>query len=77
MSGRWELAVFCWILSLVRYIFSIATTIKDIEIGDQTEFDARFKWMIIIVLAAGAVNDILIAACLSFYLSRGRSGITR
>lgn len=76
MSGRWELAILCWTLSVLRYAFSLVATAKEIQVGNQIEFNAQFKWIIILVLAVGAVNDILIAAGLSLFLSKSRSGIT-
>ena len=74
MSGRWEIAVVCWTLSIVRLVFSLVATGEEIEIGQQDEFNAQFKWIIILVLAIGAVNDVLIASGLTFYLGKNRSG---
>ena len=77
MSGRWELAVICWSLSAVRYVTSLTAAAEEIKISVQTEFNSQWKWIIIFVLAVGAVNDILIALGLGFYLSRNKSGISR
>ncbi|PAV21571.1 hypothetical protein PNOK_0152800 [Pyrrhoderma noxium] len=76
MSGRWELAVICWSLSAVRYVTSLTAAAEEIKISVQTEFNGQWKWIIIFVLAVGAVNDILIALGLGFYLSRNKSGIS-
>ncbi|EJD00103.1 uncharacterized protein FOMMEDRAFT_159715 [Fomitiporia mediterranea MF3/22] len=75
MSGRWELSILCWTLSVLRYVASLVATAEEIKIKNQVAFNAKFKWIIVLVLAVGAVNDVLIAAGLSLYLSKSRSGI--
>ena len=77
MSGRWEIPIVCWMLSALRLAASLAATGEEFRVPQQAEFNARFRWLITLVLASGACNDILIALSMSYFLSRGRSGIKR
>lgn len=77
MSGRWEIATLCWALSTVRGVTSIAVVIKEIQFASQSDFNANLAWLIDLVLAVGALNDVLIAAGLSFYLISSRTGLKR
>ena len=77
MSGRWEFATVCWSLSAVRYVILIIAAVEEIRISVQTEFNDTWKWIVVFVLAIGAVNDILIALGLGYYLSKNKSGISR
>ena len=77
MSGRWELAVVCWSLAIVRYVVVLLTEVEEIKIPVQEDFNVKWKWSIVATLGISAVNDILIALGLGFYLSRNKSGISR
>ena len=77
MSGRWELAVVCWSLAIVRYVVVLLTEVEEIKIPVQEDFNVKWKWSIVTTLGISAVNDILIALGLGFYLSRNKSGISR
>ena len=68
MSQRWELAIVCWLLSLLRYAMAMLAMAEDLRIPSQLVFDAQWNWTITIVLAVGAANDILIAAGLTYFL---------
>ena len=77
MSGRWELAVVCWSLAIVRYVVVLLTEVEEIKIPVQEDFNVKWKWSIVATLGISAVNDILIALGLGYYLSKIKSGITR
>ena len=77
MSGRWELAVVCWSLAIVRYVVVLITEVEEIKIPVQVDFNVKWKWSIVATLGISAVNDILIALGLGYYLSKIKSGITR
>ena len=77
MSQRWELAIVCWLLSLLRYAMAMLAMAEDLRIPSQLVFDAQWNWTITIVLAVGAANDILIAAGLTYFLRGSRSGLAK
>ncbi|KAL5536522.1 hypothetical protein ACEPAF_344 [Sanghuangporus sanghuang] len=76
MSKRWELSVFCWALTVLRTITSLMAVAKFIEIKEQSVFFKESKVLVTVVEIVSAINDVVIAAGLCYYLSRSRSGIT-
>ena len=77
MSQRWELAVVCWTLSLLRFAMALLAMVEDLRIPSQLTFDAEWNWVITVVLSVGAANDILIAAGLTYFLRGSRSGLAK
>ena len=75
MAGRYELAAFCYFLSLLRFVAAMLVLSEEIILPNQVAFNAKWKWSILLALIAGAVNDVIIAGGLVFYLRKGRSGI--
>ena len=45
---------------------------EDLKIPNQITFDSQWKWSITTVLVSGAVNDLLIAGGLTYYMRGGR-----
>ncbi|KAL5531059.1 hypothetical protein ACEPAG_3935 [Sanghuangporus baumii] len=76
MSKRWELPVFCWALTVLRTITSLIAVAKFIEIKEQSMFFKESKVLVTVVEIVSAINDVVIAAGLCYYLLRSRSGIT-
>ena len=77
MSGNWKLSGTCLAISLFRFITAIFLTTVDIETRSIVIFENRYNWAVILVLVLDFVNDLLIAAGLSYYLSQSRSGIDK
>ena len=77
MSQRWELAVVCWTLSLLRFAMALLAMVEDLRIPSQLTFVAEWNWTVAVVLAVGAANDILIAAGLTYFLHKSRSGLAK
>ena len=77
LSQRWELAIAGWFLSLLRYAMAILMVVEELRIPSQVEFDSKWKWTITVTLAIGAVNDVLIAAGLTYTLHGSRSGLAK
>ena len=77
MSQRWGLAVVCWTLSLLRYAMGLLTMAEYLRIPSQLTFVAEWNWTVAVVLAVGAANDILIAAGLTYFLHKSRSGLAK
>ena len=77
MSGNWKLSGTCLAISLFRFATAIFLTTVDIEMRSIVNFENRYNWAVILVLVLDFVNDLLIAAGLSYYLSQSRSGIDK
>ncbi|KAI5121761.1 hypothetical protein M0805_009572 [Coniferiporia weirii] len=75
MSQRWEIALVSWALSLVHFVNSAIATTKELDINNLLVFDDKWEWVITVPLVVGATNDVIIAAGLSYYLHRSRSGM--
>ena len=75
MSGRWELAFFCYFLSIVRFVAAMIVMGEEIALPNQVVFNRHWKWGIMLALVSGSVNDFLIAGGLTYYLRKNRSGI--
>ena len=71
-SRRWEYTLVCWLLSLLRFAVAMVALAEDLKIPDQVVFDAQWKWSITTVLVVGAVNDLLIAGGLTYFMRGGR-----
>ncbi|PAV17560.1 hypothetical protein PNOK_0762500 [Pyrrhoderma noxium] len=61
----------------IRIMSAIFLTTVDIETRSIVIFENRYNWAVILVLVLDFVNDLLIAAGLSYYLSQSRSGIDK
>ena len=77
MSQRWEPAIVCWLLSLLQFAIGMLVMAEDFRIPSQYLFDAQWNWTITIVLALVAANDILLAAGLTYFLHKNRSGLAK
>ena len=75
MSNRWELAGFCWSLTVLRTVTSLIAIADFIRIEDQAVFFEKSKVLVTVVEVVSAANDVVIAIGLCYYLSRSRSGI--
>ena len=77
MSQRWELAVVCWLLSLLQFAMSMLVMAEDLRIPSQLVFEAQWNWTITVTLALSTANNILIAAGLTYFLHKNRSGLAK
>ena len=77
MSQRWELAIVCWLLSLLQFAMSMLVMAEDLRIPSQLVFEAQWNWTITVTLALSMANDILIAAGLTYFLHKNRSGLAK
>lgn len=65
--------IFCWGLSLLR---CLSTFVLGVEAGianSLLEFEPKFKWLVVLVLAVGASEDVIIAFCLVYNFIQQRS----
>ena len=75
MAGRRELAVLCYVLALFRFVAAMLSMSGELVFPNQVNFNAKWKWSTLLALSIGAVNDVIIAGGLVFYLRRSQSGI--
>ena len=76
MSRRWELPVLCWSLTIVRTVTSLIAIARLVEIKGQEAFFADSEKLVTVIETVSAINDVIIAIGLCYYLYKSRSGIS-
>ena len=77
MSQRWEPAIVCWLLSLLQFAIAMLVMAEDFRFPSQLVFEAQSNRAILVDLALAMANDILIAAGLTYFLHKNRSGLAK
>ena len=75
LSKRNEFAAFCWTVCVVRFALCIWILFEELTIENQLEVNEKYRWLIALVLASGAANDLLIATGLTYVLRVNRTGM--
>ncbi|KAJ7081119.1 hypothetical protein B0H15DRAFT_855108 [Mycena belliarum] len=76
LSGRWHLTIFCSILSLLRFAFSIRLTDVFWNSPRFSVLQSNIRWTFTTVVSLGPAVDLSIAASLCYFLWKIRSSQT-
>lgn len=76
-SQQLYIPVFCWVLSFLRCVATIVTSIKAFMAPSIVEYEQKQQWILTFILAVGAVVDVVIAASLCYYLRKYRTNSFR
>jgi hypothetical protein len=70
--NRSYVGVFCWILSLARFVGSIIAGAQAFKSSSLAQFTVEWRWLLTTVLVTSACVDVIIAVALCFFLLQHR-----
>jgi hypothetical protein len=73
LSGKYYIPVFCWFLSFLRCIATVALGVEALRASSLLGFEVQFKWLLTFILSVGAGVDVIIAFSLCIYLRQHRT----